>query len=334
MVLRNVNFTSTIPFTSYPKKAFDNTFIDGASIYLTQNGVLGYPLLVDPLVLYYNKDMLSNENIVYPPATWDELFDLSSKLIKKNKDGTISQSMIALGQYDNVNHTKDILSMLLLQSNNPIAVPVDKGYRSTIKDTASDGSNPMEQIVNFFLEFSNPSNVSYSWNRSMPNSLDMFTSGKLAFYIGYGSELFNIESVNPNLSFNVAEVPQTKGMNIRRTYGNIHSVFVSKKSANVATAQSVSAMMTDPAFLKELSIRTSLPTASRSLLKDKPADPYLSTFFDSAIISRSWLDPNKDQTDSIFKELIENSLSNKLSVSSSISKAYNQLDLILKNIYE
>lgn len=334
MVLRNINFISSIPFANYPKKTFDSNFIDGANIFLTNTGVLGYPLLVDPLVLYYNKDMLSNESIVYPPATWDELFKLSSKLIKKNKDGTISQSMIAFGQYDNVNHAKDILSMLLLESNNPITTPIEKGYRSTIKDSASDGSNPMEQIVNFFLEFSNPSNESYSWNRSFPNSLDMFTSNKLAFYVGYASELFNIEAVNPNLSFNVSSIPQTQGMNVKRTYGKMYSIFVSKKATNIATAQVVGAMITDPAVLKELAIRTSLPSASRSLLAEKPEDSYLSTFFDSAIISRSWLDPNKDQTNLIFKELIENSLSNRLSVSASIEKAQSKLDLILSNIYE
>ena len=334
MIKKNTNFISKMPYTNYPRKAFTDLFIDGASIYLDSDGIIGYPLMVDPVVLYYNKDILSNESIVYPPTTWDELFNLSSKLIKKGKDGNITQGMVALGQYDNVNHAKDILSMLLLQSNNPIAIPLDKGYRSTLKDSAANGSNSMEQIVNFFLEFSNPSNESYSWNRSLPNSLDMFTSGKLAFYIGYGSELFNIESINPNLSFNVAEIPKTKGTNIRRTYGNFHSIFVSKKSANMAVAQSVAAMITEDNFLKELSIRTSLPTAKRSLLADKPSDAYLSTFFDQAIISRSWLDPNDGKTDSIFRELIENSLSNKFSVSSSVDKAHNQLDLILKNIYE
>jgi hypothetical protein len=51
----------------------------------------------------------------------------------------------------------------------------------------------------------------------------------------------------------------------------------------------------------------------------------------SAIVSRSWLDPNKTSSDAIFNELIQNILSNKLSVSDSINKAQGQLDSINKN---
>jgi ABC-type glycerol-3-phosphate transport system substrate-binding protein len=334
MVLKNNNFIYKIPYTSYSEKTFRNSFIDGADIYLSKDGVLGFPLLVDPLVLYYNKDMLTNESILYPPATWDELFSLNPKLTKKDKDGKIINSMIALGQYDNVNHVKDILSMFLLQSNNPIIIPIDKGYRLAFKDVSTDGISPINQIVNFFLEFSNPSKESYSWNRSQPSSFDMFTSGKLAFYIGYASELFKIESVNPNLSYDVTMIPQTKGANLKRTYGNIYTIFISNKSKNLTSSSGVASLIKDSSFLKELGIATSLPTATRSLLADKPTDPYIATFFDGAIISRSWFDPDNKQTDQIFKELIENSISNRLSVGSAIDKASNQLTLLLKKIYE
>lgn len=330
MVLKNNDFIYKIPYANLSEKTFKSSFIDGANIYLAKDGVMGYPILVDPLVLYYNKNILTNQSILYPPTTWDELFNLSDKLIKKDANGNISQGMIALGQYDNVNHVKDILSMLLLQSANPIVSRTDTGYRLAIKDNALDGSSPFENIVNFFLEFSNPSNTSYSWNRSLPSSLDMFTSGKLAFYIGYSSELFNIESVNPNLSFDVAMIPQTKGANIKRTYGNFYNMFINKNSKNISGAYGVASLVNDPAFLKELSVKTSIPTAKRSLLNEKPEDPYLTTFFDSAIVANSWLDPDQAETNSIFKELIENSLSNKLSVEQAITKAYNQMDLIIK----
>jgi ABC-type glycerol-3-phosphate transport system substrate-binding protein len=330
MVLKNSNFIYKIPYASLPENSFRSSFIDGADIFLTNEGVTGYPLLVDPMVLYYNKNILSNQSILYPPKTWDELFTLNDKLTTKKEDGSISQSMIALGQYDNVNHSKDILSMLMLQSGNPLMEQTKTGYRLAIKDANTAGDYPFEQIVNFFLEFSNPSNNSYSWNRSLPSSLDMFTSGKSAFYIGYASELFKIQSVNPNLSFDVTMIPQTKGSDIKRTYGEIYTMVINKKSKNLASTFGVTSLIVVPDFLKELGTRMSLPTASRSLLNEKPTDPYLSTFYNSAIISRSWLDPERESTDAIFKELIENSLSNKLSVTEAINKAYNQMSLIVK----
>lgn len=333
-LISSSSYTYKIPYSSVSEKSFKDSFIDGADILLTKDGILGYPILVDPIVLYYNKNMLSNESILYPPSSWDELFTMTSSLNKKSKDGLLSQSMIALGQYDNVNHVKEILSTLLLQNNNPIVDIKDNKFRSAIKYPSPDGSFVLNQILAFFLDFSNPSKDSYSWNRSMPNSFDSFTADKLAFYLGYGSELFKIESVNPNLSFDVAMVPQTKGTNIKRTYGQMYTIVANKRSKNLSSALKVQNMIMSPDFLKELSIKTSLPSASRSLLAEKPKDPYLFTFFDSAIVSRTWLDPNKEQTDSIFRELIENSLSNKISSSEIINKANNQLDLLLKNMYE
>ena len=188
----------------------------------------------------------------------------------------------------------------------------------------------MQAVVKFFTEFSNPSNTAYSWNRSLPNSLDMFTSGKLAFYVGRASELFKIESVNPNLSYDVTQIPQIKNSSIKRTYGEIYAVVINKKSGNLTSAFGVAGILSQGSVAKDLSIALSLPPVSRTILSEKPANPYLFTFFNSALISRSWLDPNKPQSDAIFKELIENILSNNLSVSESINKAQGQLELLLK----
>jgi ABC-type glycerol-3-phosphate transport system substrate-binding protein len=331
MILRNSGFIYTVPYASYPEKTFRTTYIDGSDFLLNKDGVMGYPLLVDPLVLYFNKNILANEGILYPPATWDELFTLSSKLIKKRSDGSVTQSMIALGEYDNVNHSKDILSMLLLQNKNPIVSRNDTGYVLNLRDMAPNKTVPIEQVLNFFLDFSNPSKDSYTWNRAMNNSFDMFIKGNLAFYVGYASELFKIQSVNPNLSFDVAMIPQLKNTDTKSTYGQISSVVISKKSKNLNSAFGVAALMSEPDFLKDLAISVSLPTADRSLLNVKPQDPYLLTFFNSAIIAKSWLDPDKEKSDEIFRELIENSLSNKLSIIDAIGKASNQLDLIVRS---
>jgi ABC-type glycerol-3-phosphate transport system substrate-binding protein len=327
MIQKFSNFVYKIPFANYPQKSFTNSFIDGGSIYLASDGVIAFPTMVDPMVLYYNRDMLSNEGIVSTPTTWDELFDLNSKLTKKKSDGTILQSMIALGRYDNISHAKEILATLLLQSNNPIIKPVENSYAVTLNDNpASLATPPVEQILNFFTEFSNPSTEAYSWNKSLDKSIDAFTGGKLAFYLGSASELFKIESTNPNLSFDVTDMLQTKGTNIKRTYGNIYAIAVNKKSANITTAFTVAGMMSAGDMAKNLATAVSLPPASRTLLASKPTDSYLSTFFNSAIISRAWLDPDLATSDAIFNEMIQNILSNRLSTSDAVAKAQGQLE--------
>lgn len=332
MIKRNNNFIYKVPYESYPEKVFRDSFIDGAGIYLDNVGVLGFPLIVDPMVLYYNKDILKNEGIVYPPKTWDELFTLNPVLTKRDDSGVISQSMIALGQYDNINNAKDILVTLLVQNGNSIIKKdTNQGYISTLNDNTLNLSiSPIEAIMTFFIEFSNPSNTNYSWNRALPNSLDMFTAGKLVFYIGKASELFKIESINPNLSFDVTDIPQVKDSATKRTYGEIYSVVVSKKSINMASAIGVAGIMSVGDNAKNLSAATSLPPASKALLAKRPNDPYLFTFFNSALISNSWFDPDKAKTDLIFQELVENRLSGSLSMSEAIRKANDQLGLLLK----
>lgn len=331
MIVRNKNFIYKIPYTSYPQKVFTDSFIDGASIYLDNEGIIGMPLFVDPIVLYYNKDILSNEGIVNPPTTWDELFNLNSVLTKKENDGTINRSMIALGQYDNITNAKDILATLLIQNDNPLAKKDSLGYVSTLNDNSLNYAvSPIEAVLKFFIEFSNPSNNAYSWNRSFSSSSEMFTGGKLAFYIGRSSELFNIQTVNPNLSFDVTRIPQIKDAPNKKTFGEIYAVVISKKSSNLTSAFQIANELSNVENAKNLSIQASLPPVSRTLLAQKPENPYLYSFFDSAIVSRSWVDPDKIKSDLIFKELIDNILSNKLSMSQAVSKAQGQIDILFK----
>lgn len=331
MVQRFGGFIYKVPYATYSEKTFKDTFIDGASVYLAKDGVIGFPVVVDPIVLYYNKDIFSNEGIVSAPKYWDELFGLSDRLTKKKNDGTILQSMIALGRYDNVNHAKDILATLMLQSNNPIISSTPTGFEPVLTDNpAFLPVPPVEQILNFFIEFSNPSDTAYSWNRSLPNSIDMFTGGKLVMYLGRASELFNIESTNPNLSFDVTQVLQTKGTNIKRTYAKMYALSVNKSSKNITAAFGVAGILSNGDTAKNISSALSLPPASRALLAVLPTDPYMSTFYSSSIVSRTWLDPSASASDSIFAELLQNILSNKLSVPDAVAKAQSQLVSIIK----
>lgn len=338
MIKKNNNFIYKIPYASYQEKTFRAAFIDGADIYMDKEGVLGFPLVVDPVVLYYNKDILSNEGMVNPPLTWDELFTLNQTLTKRENDGKIYQSMIALGSYNNITNAKDILATLLIQNGNQIVergVKTESGigsdFVSVLKSNPQNLSvAPINAVLEFFIEFSNPSKTGYSWNSSLPKSLDMFTGGKLAMYLGKASELFNIETINPNLSFDVTNVPQIKNTTAKRTFGDIYAVVINKRSTNLNSAFSVAGLISGGDYANNLSVAVSLPPVSRKLLSSKPSDPYLSTFFNSAIISRSWLDPNDTKSDLIFKELVDNILSNVLSMSQAINKAGGQFDVLVK----
>lgn len=329
IILKNKNFIYQMPYASYPEKAFRDTFIDGADIYLGNLGVIAMPVVIDPMVLYYNKNLLSNAGIAQVPTFWDELSDLNKSLTIKKVDGTLSQSMIALGSYDNINNAKGILATLLMQSGTPITIRSGDKVVPTLVSVSTSPVRPTEQVLSYYTDFSDPTSGSYSWNRGLLNSKDFFTGGGSAFYLGFASELFGIESINPNLSFDVHDIFQTKNSNLKRTYGNIYALAVNNKSTNATAAFGVAGLMSSGINAQPVANALSLPPATRALLSAKPADPYLSTFYNSAIVTRSFLDPDARLTNSIFGELIQNVLSNKLSMSDAISKAQGQLEILL-----
>lgn len=342
MLLRNVNFIYKIPFESYPLKSFTTAFVDGADVFVAADGIFGFPFASDPLVLYYNKDILKNEGIVNTPKNWDEFFELNKVLTKRDNSGVISQSMIALGQYSNVKNAKEIISNLLIQNGIDI---VSKSLEKSADDTKniakykamleeSYGSSvvaPTESVLKFYLSFADVSNQAYSWNRSMPNSLDAFIAGKTAFYLGKASELFEIESTNPNLSFDVTSVPQVRGTTKRINYADFYGFVLSNKSTNLQNAFGVLNQIVSENNVADINIGLSLPPASRFLLSKKPADnQYLYTFFDASLVSKTFIDPSKEVTDSIFEELIENTISNRMNIYDAIRKANSQLELLLR----
>jgi ABC-type glycerol-3-phosphate transport system substrate-binding protein len=157
----------------------------------------------------------------------------------------------------------------------------------------------------------------------------MFTGGKLAIYLGFASELFKIQSINPNISFDVSEILQTKNAPNKRTYAKIYALAVNKQSKNITAAFGVAGLMSSGDVNQNFATAVSLPPASRALLANRPTDPYLFTFFNSAVFSRSWLDPEKTASDNIFSEMIQNIISNRLSVSDAISRTQSQLDQII-----
>src|SRR3989344_5703739 len=111
----------SIPAASVSERAFRDAFADGTEILLNKNGeAIGLPFLIDPIVLYYNRDLFRNEAIALGPKTWDEFLSASQKLTKINKAGAITQAGAALGVETNVRHYKEIFSLLVLQTGAPL----------------------------------------------------------------------------------------------------------------------------------------------------------------------------------------------------------------------
>jgi ABC-type glycerol-3-phosphate transport system substrate-binding protein len=104
-----------LSFETLSERAFRDTYIEGSEIYVTPNGIAGLPFTVDPMVLYWNRSLLQTAGIAKPPATWSEVYAMAPKLTEKDSALAISKSAIALGEFQNIDHAKEILIALFLQ---------------------------------------------------------------------------------------------------------------------------------------------------------------------------------------------------------------------------
>jgi ABC-type glycerol-3-phosphate transport system substrate-binding protein len=317
-----------IPYAAYAERSFRDVYIDGARLYLDADGVIGMPLVVDPLVVYYNKDILAGANFVVPPKTWGNLSRVVPLFTKRNAQNGLLQSTVALGESDNVNNMTDILSTLFLQTGNSIVSydPVTKGNVVTLSATknASDIS-PTSQALTFYTSFSNPTNTNYSWNKSISSSLDNFLMGKSAFYIGRASELFKIQQQNPNLNFDVQEIFQPDSATRNITYGSYIGASVLSRAPNFTSAYAFLTYLSSGQSVDELSKSLSLPPARKDLLLVQQNNPYINVFFKAALSSFAWPDPNPAQTKEIFRDMITNVSSGRLDPDSAIYEATQNL---------
>lgn len=327
LVVRHENKVLPIPYASFSARAFRDSFVEEGELYLKDDGIVALPFSIDPLVMYWNRDIFADAGIATPPSEWSEFQTLSPLITKKDAGLNISQSVIAFGDFSNVKNAKDVLSMLILQAGNPIVEKEESARRVALRDQRGLVTPPAQSALRFYTEFANPSKPLYSWNRSLPNSRDMFAAGNVAVYFGYAGERANLAAQSPRLNFDAAVVPQTKDAARKATFGKMTGVAVLKNSRNVQTAFYAAFALSGKSFLDAYGKTSGLPPARRDLLAQKPrnADALTSVFYDSALISRAWLDPRPEETERIFSAMVSNVLSGRSTVSSAVSEAHESI---------
>ena len=332
-VLKTKNKVFQIPFKTFSERAFRDTFIDSGEVFLDikNNSIVGLPIAVDPIVMYWNRDMFSSAGIARPPEYWNEFLLDVEKLTKRDGAGNITRSGAALGEFRNVKNAKDILSMLIMQGGSKIVDPVS--LKISIDGNGEGILNPMENAVIFFNEFSNPTKSSYSWNRALPPSDEMFTNGSLAMYFGYASELPGIKKKNPHLNFDVALVPQIKNGPIKATFGKIYSAVISKSTRRAQAAFSAVFKLSGDNFSKQFAQAFYMAPARRDLLAVGDNSPDFSIFYKSGIMARTWLEPDPKKVYEVFKNMVESTAVGRSKVSEAVKEAKDRIDRLLKQFY-
>lgn len=317
----------TIPYQIYSLASFKNAFASAGEVFLTSQGIFAIPISIDPLVMYYNRSILDANGVIFPPVFWDEFAKLVPTLTKKNDSNKIIKSTVALGHFSNVTHAKDILATLFMQAGNSIINQKDGIFDSSL-NTPNLQYN-LASILKSYTNFADPNQNVYSWNKSFPNSHDAFSAENLAFYFGYASELQSLVNRNPNQNFLAAPFPQIRSANFKLTGARVTGIALLSSSKNFNTAFTAASLMATGDFVSKLALALGVAPARRDLLGVKPGDAYFPVFYDSALYAKSWLDPSPKDTDDIFRRMIEEVLSNKMTPEEAISDASAKLSLLL-----
>lgn len=309
------NRLQAIPYESFPERDFRDTYIDGAGIFMLQDGVYAFPVGVDPLVMYWNRNIFSDNGLLKAPSTWEEIVsEINPKITTRNFNRNIELSAIAMGEYTNVKNSFSVISMLLAQGGSQFVTEREKQYQINL-DSSVNGTQPLTNSLLFYTNFSNVNNTQYSWNRSLSLDRDMFVSEDLALYFGYGSEGKDLEAKNPNLTFDIAEVPQGVNTTNKRTYGNFYGFFIPKASKNKQGAITTANLLSGVEYAKRITEAYNIAPVNRQLLSAGSNDIYGRIIYKSAPNARGWLNPDRNKFDEIFSKAISDVSSNRTDVS-------------------
>ncbi len=187
------NNLAPVPKETVSNLGLETDFFDIYKKDLKENNqYLAIPLMYDGLALFYNTDLLNKAQVNVPTNWWD-LEKSAERLTQRDKNGKIKIAGAAIGLVENVDHWSDIVGLMMKQNG------VDFTKKS------SENEKKIKDVIDFYTLFRTKGNV---WDETLPNSTEYFASGNLAFYFAPSWRIFDIETMNPNLKFEVAKVPQ------------------------------------------------------------------------------------------------------------------------------
>ena len=316
-----------VSYDSFPLRDVRSQYVDGAEIFALNDGLYAFPIAIDPLMMYWNRDILATNGFLEPPATWESLVNsVFPEIIERDFNRTIQRSVVAMGEYNNVRNSYGIISALFIQGGAVGVVQEGNSYSIQLQNRIGGGSDPLRNAVDFYTRFSRPSNTLYSWNRSLPEDRQSFIAEDLALYFGFASEGRLLQRINPNLNFDIAEFPQDGSATVRRTYGKFYGLSVLNSSRNMAGAFAVMANFRNQSIADSIAINSNMTPAYRSSLGAGSNDEYGRIAYPAASIAKGWLNPNKDQTDIVFQTMTQDINENRRDLSGAVLDASERLE--------
>lgn len=331
----------------------DATFVD------PQDGiekVFGVPMGVDTLALYYNQELYEDRIPAQgkPAATWDGFKDDVYKLTKAdNSFERFEVAGTAMGRFDNIARSMDILYSLMLQYKvdfyNADLTQAQFAKQNAITESGTS-INPATEALNLYTSFGLASQKNYSWNEymvesnSMVKEMEPFARGKVATIFGYPylyeqikAEITQLNSqgvstINPN-AIKVAMIPQVNDPNTstekRDAFANYFVETVGRNTEHPNEAWDFLLFITSKENLAYYNQKTHHTTSRRDLIEEQQTDPIYGVFAQQVGFAESLVIYDWNLYKNIFGEAINLVLQTKEVPKTAIQKSEKAINEIL-----
>ena len=217
----------------YPTALDDFTGSDGK--------IYAIPFQIDGLMVIYNKELLREAGYDVPPTDWDSFMEAAHNLTKKDSNGKIIQSGVAIGTSRNITHSTDILFYFYLQN----LAPILNKERTYVDFTSPRALNAFDNYTSFAKE-QNP-----TWAAYLPNDLSYFIDGKLAMMFGTSWRALEILEKTQDIDFGLAPMPRLTN-NDEVYYSTYWGTSVSKTSKDTLEAWKFVNFLSEPEQLRRV----------------------------------------------------------------------------------
>ncbi len=310
---------SPFPYASFPVNDFKNSYVDGASIFLSNDGILAFPVTIEPLMMFVNRDTLSKNGVATAPLYWDDLLALTPKITTKDSNGKLLSYGVGLGTLSNVVNGKEIIiSLIQLLGQEPVSVSVSGGlsFTGNYPLTQSSVVLPLRESLKLVTQFSDPNKEAYSWNSyTGTTDKDAFAAGKLAIYFGFSGESADIARKNERLNFYMSTFPLAKGYDTKATSMKMYGVAVMKRTpaALTLTAFTAQSTLANSKYSSQIAEKTSKLSPIRSIIA---ANQDLDSGLKSSLLNaRGWYDLRADDSTTLLTQAVDSIVSGKAGLS-------------------
>lgn len=308
-------------------KDFQSEFVEVAYQDLVSEGkIYSFPVYVDTLAMYYNRDLFNTAGIAKPPVTWEDFNRDVEKLTRFDAAGNITQAGAAIGSSKNINRSTDILASMMIQSG--VQMTDNTNTAATFSRQVSN-TNVGEIALQYYTDFTNPTKRTYCWNESQHYSIDAFAEGTTAMMFNYSHQIDLLREKSPRLNFGIAPMPQVSTKDIR-TYASYWTPVVAESSPHGIAAWTFINYLSSPEGARAYLLTFKKPAARRDIIDSQKSDPDIGVFATQALAAKSWFQIDDRAIETIFAEMIDDVIRGKLTVRDALINAETKINVLMR----